>query len=155
MAQLGFPDGLTQVGYAYSVFVLVSFPGVQPAGVASLNVKLDRVAADGTRSVVGAGSTLVPQGTLNQELDVSGDVPVSATLAPGDRLVADVFVSGVEASNLYFSYDDGTYASGILLEPAPTGPSVDVAEAPAAGLLAVTGFTALLARSRRRRRSRT
>jgi hypothetical protein len=139
-------------GYAYSVYVLVSFPGVQPAGVASLHVNVDRIAADGTRTALGRGTTPIPQGTLNQELDVTGEVPVDATLATGDRLVADVFIDGQEASTLYFSYDDGVFASGLILEPVDTGPGTGVFEAPWTPMLLLVAGIPVAVRLRRRRR---
>jgi len=152
MSQIGLRDGVDFDSYQFHVWVFASYPGYQPANLATLHVDLYRVQADGSRVRIAPASAGIPAATLNQEILVAGTVPLAAHLAPGERLFADAYITGTRASILYFSYDDRSFDSGISLHRVATdAPPADVPEAPWTPALPLVGLAAALVLLMRRR----
>lgn len=154
VSAMGLPAGVTIDQYSFGVWVLTSFPGAQPPGVATLHVNLFKLSPNGNRTLIAPGAASLPSSTLNQETLVAGTAPASVHLAPDDRLFADVYITGVRASEFYFSYDDRAFDSGISLHQVDdTAPAPVLREVPGTpGLLLLAGAVAFVIAWRRRRR---
>ena len=141
--------------FAATVYLLTSWPGYEASG-ATLHIDVYRVAATGELTALGTSQALVPTNTINGVAPVITSTPLTGELAPTDRLLADVYLTGTSSSIEYAAYDDTAEPSNVAISyTLVTPPPTSIPEASSAvGLPLVAGVAMIVLVSIRRRRRR-